>query len=59
MTTNTSIKTLQGDRIAVVAGLRTPFAKMATAFHGVPAVELGQMVVNELLARHDGFPGKD
>ncbi len=53
MTTNTSIKTLQGDRIAVVAGLRTPFAKMATAFHGVPAVELGQMVVNELLARHD------
>lgn len=53
MTTNTSIKTLHGDRIAVVAGLRTPFAKMATAFHGVPAVELGQMVVNELLARHD------
>jgi acetyl-CoA acyltransferase len=53
MTTSTSIKTLSGDRIAVVAGLRTPFAKMATAYHGVPAVELGQMVVNEMLARHN------
>jgi acetyl-CoA acyltransferase len=53
MTKTASITTLKGDRIAVVAGLRTPFAKMATAFHGVPAVELGQMVVNEMLARHD------
>lgn len=53
MTATASIKTLTGDRIAVVAGLRTPFAKMATAFHGIPAVELGQMVVSEMLARHD------
>ncbi|MEG3134968.1 acetyl-CoA C-acyltransferase FadI [Rouxiella sp. T17] len=43
--------TRQGDRIAIVEGLRTPFAKQATAFHGIPAVDLGKMVVNELLAR--------
>ncbi len=44
-----------GDRIAIVSGLRTPFAKQATAFHGVPAVDLGKMVVSELLAR-SGVP---
>lgn len=43
--------TRQGDRIAIVDGLRTPFAKQATAYHGIPAVELGKMVVSELLAR--------
>lgn len=43
--------TRQGDRIAIVSGLRTPFARQATAFHGVPAVDLGKMVVSELLAR--------
>jgi len=43
--------TRQGDRIAIVQGLRTPFAKQATAFHGIPAVDLGKMVVSELLAR--------
>ena len=47
-----SVTTREGDRIAIVAGLRTPFAKMATYFHGVPAVDLGKMVVNELLVRH-------
>ncbi|QCR35436.1 acetyl-CoA C-acyltransferase FadI [Nissabacter sp. SGAir0207] len=43
--------TRSGDRIAIVDGLRTPFARQATAFHGVPAVDLGKMVVSELLAR--------
>lgn len=38
-------------RIAIVAGLRTPFAKQATAFKNIPAVELGTMVVNELINR--------
>lgn len=52
MTAKQSVTTRQGDRIAIVAGLRTPFAKMATYFHGVPAVDLGKMVVNELLIRH-------
>ena len=36
--------TRQGDRIAIVSGLRTPFARQATAFHGIPAVDLGKMV---------------
>lgn len=43
--------TRRGDRIAIVSGLRTPFARQATAFHGIPAVDLGKMVVGELLAR--------
>lgn len=41
------------DRIAIVSGLRTPFARQATAFHGIPAVDLGKMVVGELLARSE------
>lgn len=45
--------TCQGDRIAIVSGLRTPFARQATAFHGIPAVDLGKMVVGELLARSE------
>ncbi|SUG82387.1 3-ketoacyl-CoA thiolase [Salmonella enterica subsp. enterica] len=45
--------TRQGDRIAIVSGLRTPFARQATAFHGIPAVDLGKMVVGELLARSE------
>jgi len=53
MTVKQSVTTRNGDRIAIVAGLRTPFAKMATYFHGVPAVDLGKMVVNELLIRNN------
>jgi len=55
MTTKRLI-TSTGERIAIVAGLRTPFAKQATAFHGVPAVDLGKIVVNELLQKHDVDP---
>jgi len=51
-----NVTTRSGDRIAIVAGLRTPFAKMATYFHGVPAVDLGKMVVNEMLVRHNLDP---
>lgn len=50
------LTTRQGERIAVVAGLRTPFAKQATAYHGVPAVDLGKLVVSEMLARTDLDP---
>lgn len=45
--------TRQGERIAITHGLRTPFARQATAFHGIPALELGCMVVSELLARSE------
>ena len=56
MATKQQVTTRTGDRIAIVAGLRTPFAKMATYFHGVPAVDLGKMVVNELLIRNGVTP---
>ncbi|WP_312387580.1 acetyl-CoA C-acyltransferase FadI [Atlantibacter hermannii] len=46
----------RGDRIAIISGLRTPFARQATAFHGIPAVDLGKMVVSELLARSEISP---
>lgn len=45
------VKTRNGDRIAIVSGLRTPFARQGSAFKEVPAVDLGKMVVSELLAR--------
>lgn len=47
------LKTAGGDRIAIVAGLRTPFAKQASYFHGVSALDMGKMVVQELIQRHD------
>lgn len=56
MATKQQVTTRSGDRIAIVSGLRTPFAKMATYFHGVPAVDLGKMVVNELLIRNGVAP---
>ena len=58
MTNKQVLKQSGGDRVAIVAGLRTPFAKMATAFHGVPAVDLGKMVVNELMLKHDLDPAE-
>ena len=45
------VKTHSGERIAIVAGLRTPFARQSTELGQVPAVDLGKMVVNEMLAR--------
>ncbi|MBM7455595.1 acetyl-CoA acyltransferase [Oceanisphaera litoralis] len=51
MSSTNPLTTRQGDRIAIVSGLRTPFARQATALRGIPALELGTMVVNELLAR--------
>ncbi len=50
------VSTRQGERIAIVAGLRTPFARQATEFHGISALELGKMVVNELLIRSELDP---
>ncbi|RMH39302.1 MAG: acetyl-CoA C-acyltransferase FadI [Deltaproteobacteria bacterium] len=38
-------------RVAIVAGLRTPFCKMGTAFKDLSALDLGATVVAELLAR--------
>lgn len=50
------VKTRSGERVAVVAGLRTPFARQSTEFSQVPAVDLGRMIVSEMLARTDIDP---
>lgn len=42
----------KGKRVAVVAGLRTPFAKANTAYRDLSALDLGKLVVNELVERH-------
>ncbi len=47
-----------GRRAAVVAGLRTPFVKAGTDFRDLSAVDLGALVVNELVAR-TGIPPKE
>jgi acetyl-CoA acyltransferase len=44
------------DRIAVVAGLRTPFTKQGTALKALRAVDLATLVVKELLARSEIAP---
>ncbi|HIF9539851.1 TPA: acetyl-CoA C-acyltransferase FadI [Photobacterium damselae] len=56
MTRLQNLKTAQGERIAVVSGLRTPFARQSTAFAQVPAVDLGKLVVNEMLQLLDFDP---
>src|SRR5512140_163408 len=40
-----------GRRAAIVAGLRTPFVKAGGDFKDLSAVELGSLLVNELVAR--------
>lgn len=51
MSSTSLLTTRHGDRIAIVTGLRTPFARQATLFNGIAALDLGRMVVAELLAR--------
>ena len=50
------LTTRNGERIAVVAGLRTPFVKQATVYNNVPAVDLGRTVVQEMLTRMELDP---
>lgn len=40
-----------GRRAAIVAGLRTPFVKSGTVFNDLTALDLGRIVVSELLQR--------
>ncbi|MGB0679257.1 MAG: acetyl-CoA C-acyltransferase FadI [Polyangiales bacterium] len=48
----------QSRDVAIVAGLRTPFAKRATAYRDLSALDLGKLVVAELLQR-TGIAGKE
>ena len=40
-----------GRRVAIVAGVRTPFARSGTAFKDMTAIELGKRCVSELVQR--------
>ncbi|HTJ22239.1 MAG TPA: acetyl-CoA C-acyltransferase FadI [Gemmatimonadaceae bacterium] len=40
-----------GRRVAIVAGVRTPFARAGTAFKNLTAIELGKLCVAELIQR--------
>ncbi len=44
-------------RVAIVAGLRTPFARQGSAYRALPARDLGKMVVAELVQRTGLEPG--
>ena len=45
-------------RVAIVAGLRTPFAKQGTSFKNLTALELGRSVVAELIERVGILPSE-
>jgi len=47
-----------GTRVAVLAGLRTPFCKQSTGYKNLSALELGCLVVSELVERA-GLPKKE
>ena len=47
-----------GNRVAVVAGLRTPFAKQLSAFREQSALDLANLVVSELMQRVDLDPNE-
>ena len=51
------MKQAQAERIAIVDGLRTPFARQSTVYRDIPAVELGRAVVQELIFRQS-FPAE-
>jgi acetyl-CoA acyltransferase len=56
-TTARTARTARKDRVAIVAGLRTPFARQGGYLKHLSAIQLGQMVVSELLARTEIDPG--
>lgn len=56
MTGLQNITTRNGERIAIVSGLRTPFARQSTAFNGLSALDLGKLTVNEMLQTADFDP---
>jgi acetyl-CoA acyltransferase len=47
-----------GSRVAVVAGLRTPFCKIDTDFRELTALELGKLCVSEVIQRADLDPAE-
>ena len=55
---NASGLALNGRRVAIVAGIRTPFARAGTALKSLSAIDLGRLCVAELIQR-TGIGGND
>lgn len=55
---NASGLAINGRRVAIVAGIRTPFARAGTALKSLSAIELGRLCVAELIQR-TGIAGAD
>ena len=51
MSRSSGAGTPKRERVAIVAGLRTPFARQGTAYRGMSALDLGALVVRELCER--------
>jgi acetyl-CoA acyltransferase len=49
---------LSGRRVAIVAGLRTPFVKAGTVFNDLSALDLCRIVVSELVQRSELDPNE-
>jgi acetyl-CoA acyltransferase len=49
---------VNGRRVAIVEGCRTPFARSGTVYANMTAVELGKVAVRELLARAELNPAE-
>src|SRR5215203_1839452 len=47
-----------GRRVAIVAGVRTPFARAGTALKNISAIDLGKACVAELIQR-SGLDGRE
>ncbi len=47
---------VRGRRVAIIAGVRTPFARSGTVLRGFSAIELGKIAVSELVHRTDLDP---
>ena len=57
-TTDRMNLTRDGQRVAIVTGLRTPFAKQLTTFKRSSSLEMGARVVAEMLARAELDPSE-
>ena len=50
------MKPVSSDRVAIVAGLRTPFVRSGTEFRDLSSLDLGKLVVAEVVARTELEP---
>ncbi len=53
---SSSARSGRGERIAIVSGLRTPFARSGSAYRDMSALDLARVVVSEIVARAEFDP---